>query len=332
MTATSVLVDTRNGILPFRFRRETSRIPGGTYQRFTQSQHQIPGNYENDPNVMSFVSEQTKVFLTLYNGMYHFWHDSVAGFVYQFKKTPEALFIFDTANLYDLDDKYLTTLKNILIQNGVQHRFIKTTNEIDIVANNFYFQEAVYDELDSGNACYDLVQPLLKNKDSEPFRKVYVSRSHMPPREYSDKWVDGPSFKNDNRIDNEKRLEDFFESMGFEICVPERMFNNFTDQINYFYETKTMVHLTGGGGTNAMWMRPGSNVIELTTSMCVTNGQSVKEPGKQDVEEALHHFYAALAYNKNHNFLSIQNPTRSSEILIGKIQNNPFLKSVFGSL
>jgi hypothetical protein len=334
MGATSILCMTRNDNPVFRFINFPTRVPGGEHQRFMGFKF-LPfdmvadRNRAEDDKTMFFISDEVKVFMTLFNGMYHFWHDTVPAMLYQLEKTPDALFIFDTANIYDPDKKYIDFFKKLLIEKNVKHRFIHTTSEIDVVANNFYVQTTLYDDTDAGNRVFNLVKPHINNIDAKPFRKIYISRSFMPPRNYEEEMVDGPGFKNDNRVNDEKKLEAFFEELGFEIVVPETKFELFEDQINYFYEAETVVHLTGGGGTNAMFMRPGSNVIELVTSMVISMGSSKKDPSKNDVEEALHHFYAAIAFNKQHNYVAIQNNTREVDLIIEKIKTNKMLDAIF---
>ena len=331
MTATSILKNTMNRYPVFMFTKEPVQI-NNAYQRFSQG-YKVPVNNLNinqeDTNTMSFVSDEIKVFLTVYNGMYHFWHDTIGPFLYQLEKTPDALFVFDTVNLYEQDDKFIDFLSKILIDKKINHRFIKTSEDLNIVANNFYSQTGIDDESNAGNRVYDFVNESIKNKTVKPFRKVYASRAIHGKRYYEDQMVDGPSFKNDNRIDDEKKLEDLFISLGFEVIIPERDFKTFQDQVNYFYEVETLVHLTGGGGTNSMFMQPGGNIIEIITSMVVQTTDSEEFQGKKNIEEALHHFYTALSFNKDHNYVGIANPTRSVDVLIEKIKTNKLLKSVF---
>ena len=334
MTATTILCNTTQHSPVFRHHKELQTLGGrDQYHRFLNTP--MGGSEvnlrlaERDVNTMIFVSDQAKVFMTMFNGPYHFFHETFAAFLYQFKKTPEALFLFDTKNMYDLDDKYVDMFSRLLKKLKADFRFIKTTNLTNIIANNFYVQTTLNDDVDPGNAVYDICKKFIITEDIKPFRKVYLSRRSMGPRDYSD-YVDGPSFKNDNRIDNEEMLENFFLSLGFDIVVPDQKFETFEDQVKFFYETETLIHLTGGGGINATFMQPGSNVIELVTTMVVNN--NIREDGMKDSEEALHHFYAAYAFNKNHNYISIQNKTREAEAIIDKIKNNKLLAAIFESV
>lgn len=331
MTATSVLQNTMNTEPIFKYTQGTFLIDHA-YQRFSHGAKtpvNNPNMYDTDPNVMNFVSDETKVFITVFNGMYHFWHDTMGPFLYQLEKTPDALFIFDTINLWEPDDKFIDILRKMLVKRKINHRFIKTSEDLKVIANNFYAQNSIDDGANAGERVYKFITEDVVNKDVKPFRKVYLSRANQGKRNNEDRFVDGPSFKNDNRIDDEAKLEKFFASLGFEIIVPEIHFKTLEDQINYFYEAETIIHLTGGGGTNSMFMQPRGNVIEITTSMVVQTGESKVFPGKYDVEEAIHHFYAALAFNRDHNYIAIQNKTRSADLLIKEIQTNKVLQSIF---
>lgn len=332
MTATTILHNTTERNPVFKYSWHPQILGGqGQSHRFLNTPV-VPGEVnlkvvERDPNTMVFVSDQPKVFMTMFNGPYHFFHETVAPFLYQFEKTPEALFIFDIRNMYEMDEKYLKMFSRLLSKLEANFRFIKTDESTNIVADNFYTQTTLNDDVNPGNAVYDLCRKFIITEDVKPFRKVYLSRKSMGNRDYEDTFVDGPSFKNDNRIDNEEILENFFTSIGFEVVSPDIKFETFEDQVKFFYETETLVHLTGGGGTNAIFMQPRSNIVELVTTMVVNN--NTREDGMKDSEEALHHFYSAYAFNKDHNYISIQNKSRKATDIVNKINNDKLLSAIF---
>jgi capsular polysaccharide biosynthesis protein len=229
--------------------------------------------------------------------------------------------------MYEMDEKYLKMFSRLLSKLKANFRFIKTDESTNIVADNFYTQTTLNDDVNPGNAVYDLCRKFIITEVVKPFRKVYLSRKSMGNRDYEDTFVDGPSFKNDNRIDNEEILENFFTSIGFEVVSPDIKFETFEDQVKFFYETETLVHLTGGGGTNAIFMQPRSNIVELVTTMVVNN--NTREDGMKDSEEALHHFYSAYAFNKDHNYISIQNKSRKATDIVNKINNDKLLSAIF---
>lgn len=283
----------------------------------------------DEPNAIFFLSNRKKVFLTLMNGPYHFFIDSIGPFLEIYKDHPDALFIFDIGNIYEPDDKYFNFFLFALRQKEIDFRIINA-KDTKVVADNFIIQKHMDGAHASPNLLYDFFKDFFDNSNQEPFRKVYVSRGFMPPRNY-DNIVPGTSFNHDNRIDDEKVLEDFLSGLGFDIIRAETSFNTFKDQLQYFSEVKTLVSLTSGGITNSCFMRPGGTVVEFVTSMVTPMGSSdfIKD-GKQGVEEALHHFYTQMSWAKGHNYIGLDNKTRNAESLIKKIKDSEFLRVVFG--
>ena len=108
--------------------------------------------------------------------------------------------------------------------------------------------------------------------------------------------------------------------------VPEDKFQNFEDQIRYFFETKTVASVTSSALTCSSFMQPGSNVIEFINSMIVP----IDRNQKNMVEEALHLFYITISFVKGHNYFGVSNRTRKAEDIIDKIKNSPSLLKVLG--
>lgn len=317
----------------FKYTEELSQILfDGGYMRFNLSRS-FPVSeeeiWQDDPEAMFFISDREKVFFTLMNGPYHFFMDSLGPLLMQMEKTPDALFIIDTGNMHDPDKKYLNFFIEALNSKGVDFRLIKANN-FRIYANNFHTQRWMDDGFNAPKRVYDFFKEYIDKPEVEPFRKVYVSRSYMPPRPLKSVFP-GASFGHDNRIDDEKKLEEYLKSLGFEIIVPETSFESFKDQLNYFYEVKTLVSLTSGGITNSSFMQPGGTVIELVNSMVVTMGaENTPKSGELwHVEEALHHYYATMAWRKGHTYIGMDNSRRSSDFIIDKINNSTLLQNIF---
>lgn len=278
--------------------------------------------------VLNFISDKRKVFISLMNGPFHFLHDALGHAIYAINKFPDAQFIFDASAMYEFDDAYLNHFLNTLYKKNIDFKVIRLEQGDVIFANNFYYQQTMYDDVDAGNQLFKFFSDDIDNKDIEPFRKIYISRRRMHNRDYSEILADGPSFKHDNRIDDEPKLEEFLLSLGFEIIVPEE-FESFKHQINYFYETKTAVSLTSSGLTCSAFMQPRGNVVELVNTMVVPLGDMPEFP-KGSAEEAIHHYYVALSFNKDHNYFAIPNKTRKADDIINKIKSSESLRSVFG--
>ena len=119
----------------------------------------------------------------------------------------------------------------------------------------------------------------------------------------------------------------FFIDNGVEVIYPEDI-PDFADQINYFYETKTLISLTSSGIANSLFMKPGGTILEIVTPLLQAMGNPFDPNNPVDVREDIHHIYNAMAYNKNHYYLSIQNHDRQSQTIINKMLNHDSFSSL----
>jgi hypothetical protein len=283
---------------------------------------------KNNGDIKNFLSDNKKVFISLTTQPYHFFNDCIGHFLSIYKKEPDALYIFDISALHKRDEKYLFFFQKILKEKNINCIFLQLRPETIIYANNFYIQYTFNDTTNAGNNIYNFFSSCIKNKEIKPFRKIYLSRSFIQKRDFSKIILPGASFSHDQRIDDETLLENYLKDNGFEIIIPETSFETFEDQINKFYEAKTIISLTGSGLINMVWMQPGSTVIELATSMVVPLHFVNEENNVRHVEETIHHFFSTLSINKQHNYIAIPNTKRSAENIIKNIENNYFLKSI----
>lgn len=330
--AQAILFQSNRDSSRFKYTEGLSKIEfDGPYMRLNLS-YSTPIDHSDlwldDPEALFFISDREKVFFTLMNGPYHFFIDSLGPFLQQLEQTPDALFIIDTGNMYEPDNSYLNFFVDALRSKGVDFRLIKANN-FKVYANNFYVQKFMDDGYNAPKRVYEFYKDFIDNPDVKPFRKAYVSRSWMGPRPLHNV-VPGASFNHDNRIDDEKKLENYLESLGFDIVVPESTFKTFKEQLNYFYEVKTLVSVTSGGITNAIFMQPGGTVVELINSMVVTMGHNVSSnaSGLSDVEEAIHHYYTVISWRKGHNHIGVDNSRRSADFLIEKFKGSAILQNI----
>lgn len=286
--------------------------------------NEIPENAK----VNNFLSDNKKIFVSLATQPYHFFHDCVGHFLSMYEKEPDALYIFDLSALHKRDEKYLSFFKKTLEEKNINFVFINLTQDTVIHANKFYVQYAVNSSTNAGNNLYKFFGSCIKNKNIKPFRKIYISRSFIEERDFSTMVLPGASFANDQRIDDEELLENYLKDNGFEIIVPETSFDNFEDQINKFYEAKTVVSLTGSGLINIVWMQPRSTVVELSTPMVLPLHFADEENNIRHVEETIHHFFSALSFNKEHNYVAVPNKKRNTKDVIKNIEGNSFLKDI----
>ena len=137
---------------------------------------------------------------------------------------------------------------------------------------------------------YSKIKKYIKNIKKEPFRKVFISRKKIFQQ----------------RVDSNKKLEDFFVASGFEVVYAED-FNDFFKQINYFSECKVIAGISGSGLSNCIFMKPGGTVIELSSLFDINDDGTNVE---------IHHFYKILAAAKDHLYFSIPNLLGKSEKII----------------
>ena len=287
-----------------------------------------PNEINKNVEVKNFLSDKKKVFISLTTQPYHFFHDCIGHFLSIYEKEPNALYIFDLSALHKRDEKYLSFFKKTLENKNVDFIFLQLTQETIIYANNFYIQYTSNETTNAGNNIYDFFSSWIKNKETKPFRKIYLSRSFIQKGDFSKIVLPGASFSHDERIDDEKLLENYLKDNGFEIIVPETYFDTFEDQVNKFYEAKTIISLTGSGLINMVWMQPGCTVVELATSMVLPLNFADEENNIRHVEETIHHFFSTLSINKQHNYVAIPNTKRNAKNIIKNIENNYFLKSI----
>jgi capsular polysaccharide biosynthesis protein len=135
---------------------------------------------------------------------------------------------------------------------------------------------------------------------------------------------------NDNRLDNEEVLEQYFESLGYEIVCPDD-FNSFQEQLNYMYSVKKLVSVSGSGLTNSLFMQPSQTVVELVTPLCIPLDDE-DNPYKSILIEDLHHFYSTMAFKKHHKYVALNNQEKSASSIINQIEKDPSLKQFLGSI
>ena len=109
------------------------------------------------------------------------------------------------------------------------------------------------------------------------------------------------AFFNDSRIDDHEKIEKYFSSIGFEIIIPEN-FKNFEDQLNYMYETKILISLTGSGLTNCIFMQPEQKIVEIFTPLIISK---TKNDLNINFQEEWHFFNHRMSAIKQHKYFSL---------------------------
>jgi hypothetical protein len=155
---------------------------------------------------------------------------------------------------------------------------------------------------------------------ADPTEKIYVSRSKTTPRDVSVKnspHADNSFILDDVRLYNEKLLEEYFKSLGFVIVYAEE-FESYEDQVRFFASAKVIAGVTGAGLWNALFMKSGGLVLEISTPLATSdNGSPMVD---------YHPHYATLAYAMGMNYLAIPSSLRHGSEIVDKIENNLFLR------
>ena len=276
---------------------------------------------------INLISNEKKILVSLNIGLYNFYYTCVVLLLRAHKIVPDATVILDTSGIItELDTTYFKFLLKLLDDLNIKYEVLDTSDANNIYVNDFYIlsrQEISHEDVEY---FYNVLQKYIKNKDVKPFRKAYIARKYIHERVFP-MMKPGLPFSDDNRILNEKELEEYLSSCGFEIVYPED-FETFIDQINYFNEVHTVISLTSSGITNSIFMKPGGTLIELVTPLVMALGDPF---GKEQIHghESIHHIYHAMTYNKRHNYVGIPNFDRDVSTIKNTVSLNKNILSFF---
>jgi hypothetical protein len=288
----------------------------------------VASDKKTEPLGKSFtaVSASKKVIISLNMGMFHFWYDSAGPLLRLLEENPDLEVIVDYSFLHMPADKnFYDFLLKILKDKGIKYTEIDWQTFDSIVINNFYTMETFERIDDSPNVVY---RNTFSYRDLSviPDKTVYLSRRNMGPRDGSNHgMIDGLPYYNDERIDDEPKLEKYLESLGVTIVVPED-FKSFQEQLSYFNTVKTVISLTSSGLTNSIFMQSKSTVIEFVTPLVISMFPDENNPGKNHGEISIHNLYNLIAYSRQHNHISVPNKTRSSDDLIAHLESTKIIQ------
>ncbi len=238
-------------------------------------------NFKNSE--LSFISEKNKIFVTLSNNYNHFLNDCLGSLIKQYELLENGELILDMSMFENEQDcSFYRFFLKTLDDKNISYKLINCNNISKIIANNFYVMNNFYPAINNAEIVVsNFYMPYIKNIDTQPYRKVYLARVFH------------------NRIKNNKELENYLKNNNFEIIIPENNFKNFEDQINYFYDVKTLISPSGSGLANSIFMQKNTNIVELVTPLdfLISN----------EKETQLHHFWFLHAFNKKQKYFGISN-------------------------
>lgn len=280
------------------------------------------------------ASNSTKYLITLEAPFFHIIHDSLTLIFKLASEDPDGAFILyaprdqsgSAAIIYDY-------LEDILNAKGISflmlrpqpndppddaQEYSRYTQVIEVsnfikVADIIKNKDLHFSLLDYETTSNLLLEHLNLQEDGiEPYRKVYLSRSHIEPRKY--KTFEGHSwYKDDQRMYEEHVLEDFFRSRGYEIVIPEEKFITFEDQVRYMRTVSVLASITSSGISNNLLMKNGQTVIEISAELVFPKGDN-------DTEQTLFNSYALTSYAKKHAHILIPS-SRDPRLAISSMLN-----------
>lgn len=284
----------------------------------------------------SFFSEDKKIFLEVSSSQFHLLYNTLGTVLHLFEQDKDILFMLsiNSVNSNNLISSLKDFFFKVLDYHSVRYEVYFNDLGVNRVnANNFYNRKDTYDDIISHKPVTNItkyVSPFIKNKDVLPSKKIYLSRKVVNNTKdilYGSDDIIQINKKLFDRIDDEDKLEKYFSENGFEIVYPEN-FNTFEEQINFFNEVKTVVSLSGAGLSNAIFMQPGSNVVELLTYHYVWRPRYENEKKFISITEEEHFFYASIALEKGLEYISVNSKEKNADTIINKINQNLIFKGI----
>lgn len=284
-------------------------------------------------NYVDFRSQNKKILITVNSGMFHFWYDSVGTVLRCLEENPGAEVVIDYSRLMLSDEhgvfsdsSYYNLFLEILKNNKVNYKTVCSAHYGGMIIDNFYKVDQYNRTNDSTSIIYRETRKYVKDESVVPYKVVYLSRTNYEALKKPRTDIKpGTLFRTAERIVNEKVLEDYLKLNGVEVVVPEH-FSSFKEQIDYFSKVKTVISVTSSGLTNAIFMKPESNIIEITTPLLINT--SLNSDSMWDAMDELHHLYELISFEKNHKRFSIPNQTRVAEDIVEYFKRNNILESI----
>ena len=283
-----------------------------------------------DVKTLDLTSGKPKLLALLKSSYYHFFMDDVANIIEALQQYPDHELIIDISeiaillNSQDKSKGFFFEFLFLLKHYDIKHKIVKITDYDVVYLDDFYIIR--YSKISSENAAkvYEYFLPFVPDKSIKPYRNVYVSRKIQDDTiKYEVTSQDQNFYYDGKRVDDEIALENLFKKLGFEIVYPE-LFEDLSEQINFFYSVKTLASLTSSGITSSVFMQPGGTVIEIVSP--IVAAPIAPDGTYREVEMAIHNFYKDLAFLKNHVYVAIQNANYKFKDIEKTILGNSSLK------
>lgn len=300
------------------------------------------GYHDVGPNMLTFIGDNIKLFKPLVNSFYHVIADDLAEIVYCLQSSPKNVeLILDITDIKDKLDSVEWDLVNYFLscldKDGIKYSLVDLSDVNGIYINNFTKMLFPFHSGARLDILYEyLTSHLSIAANGDGNRKIFISRAQA---KFSDLGENTKNFSypNDSRMDDHHKLEQIFADLGFDIIYGESI-KTFEQQVALFNSARIVAGVTGSGLTNAMFMKPGGILIELSTPLIThsplitdtyfeENGIEPEDMGLDpNLVQEIHMFYHNLAFFRNILYVSIPNFLRRSDKIKEFIESIPGLK------
>lgn len=305
------------------------------------SSEKVKQGYLDIENLLSLVSDKKKIFISPEGAFFHLFSDTLAPLFQQLELDKDVEVIvniskisnpmFTTNQTEFTDNSFTGFFIKVLKDRGISVKLINKNYYDAININNFYINDYKFYVGDTYSALFNAFSRYVNDSTIEPYRKAYLSRKRIPSR--IEVFTDSSKrevMSNDNRLDNEELLENYFKDLGYEIVCPED-FESFQDQLDYMYSVKTLVSVSSSGLSNSIFMQPSQTVVELVTPLQIPFDDENNPYGSILIQD-LHHFYSTMAFKKSHKYIALSNEHKKSSEIINQIEKDPTLKNFLSSM
>jgi capsular polysaccharide biosynthesis protein len=256
---------------------------------------------------LKFLSDKKKFLFYPQQNYYHFLYDFLGQilFIKNNEKEDDIEFIIAFEDKHENKKNMMIFIKDFFEKINLKNYYIVEENKLFSINNYYYVGQQSEPSIAMHNIIYETLLKAYPSVLSNPEKMVYVSRR----------------LSGQKRIDDCKKLENFFESLGFEIILRDQILDtDIVEEIKYFRDVKVIAGLSGAGLINSMFMQPGGTVIEIAVPQFTPIPRFEKV--FPDIHlKARHLFTPPAAFIKNHNYIQIPVNDNSADNAINKLNS-----------
>jgi hypothetical protein len=269
-----------------------------------------------DTNEM--ISDEIKVLIYVQDTIYHFFIDSLTMILKIHKEHSNIKFVLYLQRARGTKgiDNFYELLFLILDGQGVNYTTVSTVPgkdyapvykfnnyvRIDRQVNIHHLMSFLDVEYMADIAIKYSRKYMNATESVEPFRKLYISRGNAPS-DLGPIEEDYPDYRDDLRMNDALKLEEFFVSQGYEAFSPEKKFGSIMEQIVYMSEVKTLASITSSGLANMIFMRPNQTIIEVQAELVQV--MRFEKDSYVYPKQQIHNYYSTLSFMRQHTHISI---------------------------